>query len=176
MTSYDPEREWTFTSQGGHTRTVPLHLYWELDGDPITDDWIPAEITAAELWENWLDRYVNQPTRPRPTPCAVTIYWSVQGPGISETAPFQDWTGRGLRREPENFLSFYTWPTDPKTDERLQWTRLPVVDKLWRARRADKGGFIQEHTGWKPSPLQATVDIDQIAQAAGVKRPKLVQQ
>ncbi|MEU4439117.1 hypothetical protein [Micromonospora chalcea] len=175
MTSYDPDREWEFaTHRSSYNRTVPLDLYWELDGDPLTDDWTPDEITAAELWDRWIDRYINRPRRPRPTPYTVTIYWSVQGPGVSETAPFQDWTSRDLSRQPEDFLSFYTWPVDPKTGERLQWTRLPVVDKLWQP-HGTKGGFIQELTGWKPSPLQTTVNIDQIAQAAGVRRPKIAE-
>ncbi|MGC1211989.1 MAG: hypothetical protein WA890_12080 [Micromonospora sp.] len=176
MTTYHPDREWEFASlRSGHIRTVPLGLYWELDGDPFTGDWLPDEITATELWDRWLDRYINRPTNPRPSPYTVPIYWSVQGRGTSETAPFQDWASRDVPPPPSDFLTTYTWPIDPKTSQPLQWTRLPVADKLWRPGRGDRGGFIQELTGWKPSPLQATIDIDQLAQAARAKRPKLTE-
>lgn len=39
--------------------------------------------------------------------------------------------------------------SEAKTDNPLNWLGLPVVDKLWRSRRANEGGFIQEATGWK---------------------------
>jgi len=41
--------------------------------------------------------------------------------------------------------------------EPLDWLTLPVVDKLWNARRADKGGFIQVATQWKPAILEPYV-------------------
>jgi len=31
---------------------------------------------------------------------------------------------------------------------------LPIADMSWNDERADKGGFIQEATGWKPAILQ----------------------
>jgi hypothetical protein len=43
--------------------------------------------------------------------------------------------------------------------EEINWLRLPVVDKLWRADRGDPGGFIQEETGFKPSPFQSALDL-----------------
>jgi hypothetical protein len=39
----------------------------------------------------------------------------------------------------------------------MNWFMLPVVDKLWNSERFDKGGFIQEATGWKPSILQPCI-------------------
>jgi hypothetical protein len=43
------------------------------------------------------------------------------------------------------------------TGERLNLLTLPVVDKLWDHTHADKGGFIQSATGWKPSVLHPFV-------------------
>lgn len=172
MTTYSPDREWQFSYRpNGHTRTVPLELHWELENDPITDDYMLHEITAAELWDQWIKNYINLRDDARRHPHTVRILWSVHGPGTAEAAPFQTWDSRLYPGGNDDFLTYYTWPVDPKTGERLQWTRLPVVDKLWRPGRADKGGFVQEHTGWKPSPLQPTVNIDHIAQAAGTTRP-----
>ncbi|WP_328491313.1 hypothetical protein OHS59_44295 [Streptomyces sp. NBC_00414] len=34
----------------------------------------------------------------------------------------------------------------------LLWLRSTVLDRGWNNSTADKGGFIQEATGWKPSP------------------------
>ncbi|NER28870.1 MAG: hypothetical protein F6J89_14840 [Symploca sp. SIO1C4] len=56
-----------------------------------------------------------------------------------------------------DFLNYFTSPVHFKTGEPLNWLSLPVVDKLWNNQRADKGGFIQEATGWKPSILQPFV-------------------
>jgi hypothetical protein len=95
---------------------------------------------------------------------AARIHWSVQGDGTFEAAPFQH---QPLMAPPEDFLTYYSWPEHHRTGERLCWNRLPVVDKLWRPRRADKGGFFQEATGWKPSPLQPVVYVPQILAAAG---------
>ena len=68
----------------------------------------------------------------------------------------------------ENFLSFYGWPAHSATGEQLNWLTLPVLDKRWNAKRADKGGFIQEATGWKPSILQPFVYLPGLAKASGL--------
>ncbi|MBC2868546.1 hypothetical protein H1R13_27335 [Streptomyces mexicanus] len=60
-----------------------------------------------------------------------------------------------------------------ETGERVNWMRLPVMDRGWNGTTADKGGFIQEATGWKPSPLQPTMDFIQIGRAAGLYVPDL---
>ncbi|MFD7964254.1 hypothetical protein ACFV5J_25980 [Streptomyces zaomyceticus] len=67
---------------------------------------------------------------------------------------------------PEDFLTFYTWPVHAETRERINWVRVPVRDRLWHGSRADKGGFIQELTGWKPSPFEPLFHVDVIAGAA----------
>jgi hypothetical protein len=131
-------------------RSSELTLSWRLNGSSITDDYTAEDITAAELWSIWRERYGQEDQQP--------IYWNVHGDGISEFAPFVPHaTGS------ENFLTYYTWPVD---DEgiRLRWFDLSIEDKAWNREAIENGadfngGFIQEHTGWKPSALQLTVDL-----------------
>ncbi|WP_229919816.1 hypothetical protein [Streptomyces minutiscleroticus] len=73
----------------------------------------------------------------------------------------------------ENFLTHYRPSIDAATGEPINWLRLPVLDRGWNAATADKGGFIQEATGWKPAPLQPTMDVVQIGRAAGLYVPDL---
>lgn len=141
----------------GGSDTMPLRLYWELSGDPLTDNYTPDEISAEELWDLWIDRYA------KPT---MDIWWFVAGRGKFEAAPFHE--NRLIR---EDFLTYYTWPED-EDGRALQWTRLPVEDKLWTPGRSDKGGFIQSATGWKPSALQRAADVSLIARAAGLREPR----
>jgi hypothetical protein len=54
-----------------------------------------------------------------------------------------------------------------ETGARLNWLTLPVVDKGWNEAQNDKGGFIQEATGWKPSALQRTVNMPTLLSACG---------
>ena len=79
------------------------------------------------------------------------------GTELIEFAPFDP-----LRPDRKDFLTYFTSPVSATSGEPLNWLRLPVVDKLWRPGRGDKGGFIQEATGWKPSPLQPLIHIDQL--------------
>ncbi|MBD1906621.1 hypothetical protein NDI37_22515 [Funiculus sociatus GB2-A5] len=126
-----------------------LIAYWEVSFDPISDDYTPEEIDAYELLKKWLkqvqSKYPNG---------LVPIYWSVKSKehAIFEFMPFQFKHSAGMFRE--DFLTFFTWPVNSMTGERLNWLMLPVADKLWNSKRADKGGFIQEATGWKPAVLQ----------------------
>lgn len=162
---------WQFQARcSGYRKEEPLQLYWEVYCDAVTDDWAPEEIPAEELWRVWLTR------NPRDAhaeaffgPGAMHIWWFVEGPGIFETAPLQHQVA--LRYVTDDFLAHYTVPRHADTGELIQWTRLPVVDKLWRPGRGDKGGFIQEATGWRPSPLQPFVNVRQLAAAAGLFYP-----
>lgn len=184
---YPPGTEWTFTTRrGSFTQTVELVLYAEPNYSSITNDYLPEEISATELWRIWVDKAANSAHEQWPQlyrPGEVTILWTVTQPsftGIFEAAPHT----RPLppdpelvklfgRYEEENFLTHYTHPEHAETGERLNWLRLPVLDRGWNATTADKGGFIQEATGWKPSPLQPTMDVVQIGRAAGLYVPDL---
>ncbi len=137
-------------------RECLLELYWEVALDPISDDWTPDDISADDLLDRWA-REVRE--------CEnglVPIHWSIRGPGIHELAPYQFQHSRV--RGSKNFLTYFTWPEDPTTGEPLKWLELPVVDKLWDEQHCNKGGFIQQATGWKPSALQSHVFLDSLMQ------------
>lgn len=149
-------------------RTGDLTLYWEANGDPVSDDYYSDDTSARELWRIWRKRYpVDERAEERWGKGAVRISWFVGGE-VFEAAPhainLSDY-------DPETFLDTFTTPIDVTTGEPIQWTRLPVEDKLWNENRADKGGFIQEATGWKPSPLQPVFWPDQLAEACGLFIP-----
>ena len=144
-----------------------LALYWEVEGDSISDAYSPEEITAEELWCVWASGLKR--------PGKVRIHWFVCSPdtGVFELAPFsyRHYYKRFGELLKDDFLAFFTWPVNKKTGKQLNWLRLPVVDKLWKPGRADKGGFIYEATGWKPSPLQPFVDAVALARAARLGVP-----
>lgn len=146
-----------------------LALIWEASGDPVSDDYDVEETSARELWRIWRKLYpVDERAEERWGEGAVRISWFVAGE-VFEAAPhainLSDY-------DPETFLDSFTTPIDVATGEPIQWTRLPVEDKLWNAERNDKGGFIQEATGWKPSPLQPVFWPDQLAEACGLFIPE----
>lgn len=164
---------WTFRSRHGRERTTPLWLYWEVHGDPITDDYYIDEIDAVDLWREWLRRYpFDERSEALFGIGSFAISWFVEGDGTFESAPFQD-----HRVKPDSdFLTHYSVPRNAASGEVLQWSRLPVIDKIWRtsdlpAISATKGGFIQEATGWKPSPLQSYVDVYRLGRLAGLYLP-----
>lgn len=149
---------WTYRShRSGLERTTDLYLDWYVDGSAITDEWTPDEITASSLLSTWLKRY-GAP--------AVELYWSIAP--VHETAPFQPhipW------QDGRSFLTYFTWPRSAHTGERLNFNRLPVLDQAWNDGYADKGGFIQQATGWKPAPLQGELHVRAVLAAAGINVP-----
>lgn len=153
---YPADTAWSFRSRAsGHSFTTPLLLSWEVNGDPISDNFTPEEITASELWNRWFSQYGKSgPGK---------VYWFVTGRGVFEGAPFGVNNATG-----EDFLTHYSWPVHSVTEDRINFARLPVRDKLWGGKHCDKGGFIQQYTGWKPSPLQPLFDAEVIAKAAGL--------
>ena len=144
------ERIWhTRSLQYGAEKELPLVGHWEVSLAPMSDNYTPTEITAEQLFDRW----VGDVTKEYPNGL-VPILWyvnSLNGNFKIEFMPFQ------FNDQEENFLTFYEWPTDPATGEPLNWLTLPVVDLHWNAKHSDKGGFIQEATGWKPSVLQPFV-------------------
>jgi hypothetical protein len=138
--------------RGGDAFEAALVAYWEVSMDPISDDYTPREISAADLFDRWA-----RTVTPKFPNGLIPVYWSVQAPdaGICEVLPFQfDHCSPPLG---EDFLTYFNWPVDARSGDPLNWLELPVVDKLWNARRAEKGGFIQQATGWKPSIFQSYV-------------------
>lgn len=179
---YPASTRWTYRSRRNpvYGPTTTLGLTYELNGSALSDDYDPAETSAADLWDLYVDRYGEGRPEWGYAPGVVHIFWYVSGhtgagaDGPFEEAPFQRyppdslWDGGHVS---EHFLTSFTWPRHAETEERLNFARLAVVDKAWNSIRADKGGFVQELTGWKPSPLQPTVDLRQLAAAAGLSRP-----
>jgi hypothetical protein len=171
---YPAGTQWTWTSpRSSHTWTEELVLYAEPDGSSMSDDYLPEETSAEELWRMWVDRQAVTYHERYPDEYRlgeVPIFWTVTLPtfsGVFEAAPYSP------NALSEDFLTHYTHPVDADTGEPLSFLRLPVLDRGWNKTAADKGGFIQEATGWKPSPLQPTMDFLVVGQAAGVYVPKL---
>ncbi len=175
---YSDTARWTFRSRrSSHERTVRLGLYWEPDGSAMSDDYLPEDEDAAQLWRMWVKRYGKRYNQNDPAvyaPWHVPVYWSITsvgpGGGTFESAPHQTLPSKYLLGE--DFLTHFTHPIHEKTGEPVNWLRLPVLDRGWNSKQADKGGFIQEATGWKPSPLQPFMDVQQVARAAGVYLPQ----
>ncbi|MCL5076304.1 MAG: hypothetical protein M1136_11795 [Chloroflexi bacterium] len=134
--------------------------YWEVSLDPISDDYTPQEIGARDLFLEWEKR-----VREKYANGLIPIFWFVQckEQAVFEGMPFQFEHIPGSFRK--DFLTFFTWPVNSETGESLNWLMLPVIDKLWNSRRANKGGFIQQATGWKPTILQPYVYLPALASA-----------
>lgn len=174
---YPAGTEWTFQNhRSGQTNTEELVYLWEPEACWITDDYLVHEISSRELWSAWVKVVVDHLAERHPTQYRtgdVHIAWYIRtanGSGIFEGAPHRDYTphARALDPNPESFLTFFTDPVHSVTGEPLNWLRLPVLDKGWNGRQSDKGGFIQEVLGWKPAPLQPTMNVLQLARAAGL--------
>lgn len=148
-----------FSSLGnGYTHTTPLALSYEIRGTSMSDDYLPSEKNAVELLREWIEHcYPDEHAEQRYGPGMVSIYWGVMGiaeAGIGEVAPFQAHDqGAG------DFLTSFTWPVDVDTGEKINWMTMPVSDRAWISDEADKGGFIQQATGWKPAPLQSALHL-----------------
>lgn len=151
-------------------RIGELSLLWHVYNDALSDNYDSNEIDASDLWRIWREKNaIDEQAEARWGEGAMRISWLVSGDAAYEGAPFAvDVSGYAS----ETFLDHFTTPIEVATGEPIQWTRLPVEDKLWNAERNDKGGFIQEATGWKPSPLQPVFWPDQLAEACGLFIPE----
>lgn len=151
--TYESDIRWRYTALGsGHEKVGALGLGWEVEGDPISDPYLPEDISALELLEHWLSwLWERKPFDEDLGVPHVPIRWFVRGidSGTLEGAP----PIMPLDRR-DNFLTFYSHPENEQTGEPVNWLRLPVQEKLWGTDRADKGGFLQEATGFKPSAFQ----------------------
>jgi hypothetical protein len=150
---------WTYRLRNGEgpVFTTSLELVWELPGDPLSGGFVLDEIDAVDLLRKWLGQCCPDTSGAAMFgPGMMRISWFVEGPEAShfEPAPFTV-----APSSDEHFLTTYSWPKHAETGQPLNWLTLPVRDKRWHQRQADKGGFIQEATGWKPSPLQPVVHL-----------------
>lgn len=151
----DRKTAWKFCNrQTGEETLGELEAVWEVSLDPISDDYTPSEIDSHDLFNLWVEQVETKHPEG-----LIPIFWfvHVKGKSIStfEWMPFQFEHLPDIPQE--TFLSFFTQPVHPETSQPLNWLTLSAIDKLWNAHRSDKGGFIQEATGWKPSVLQPYV-------------------
>jgi predicted GIY-YIG superfamily endonuclease len=143
-----------FRDSSGYLKRKPLILSYELSGDPITDDYLPNEISANELLHMWLRKYGKDLQKP------MRVWWFVCSSAIREFAMAYD------QPDTPHFGRYYSNLMDADTRQPLGLHELPVIDKRWDHIRGDKGGFISAATGWKPRPLQGWVrPADLLAQA-----------
>lgn len=151
------DNAWNFQSKFDNSRYegVPLYLEWDVvDAWYFSDNNLPEGISAGELFRRWAGGHRDQ--------MALPLNWIVtsEASAVAERAPF-------LGHE-EDFLTHYTHPWADQ-DTPLRFTQLPIKDQTWRARESrGKAGFIQEFTGWKPSPLQSVMDLRVILLACGI--------
>lgn len=170
---YPLDTQWTFqTKQWGQARTTNLVLVYEFDGSSTSDNYTPDEITAYQLWSEWVSTYRDHYHRDYPNhyrPGEIHIFWYVTTLNecdVFEAAPCQVLPPDPVFQQSEDFLTHFTWPYIAETGERLNWLRLPVLDRRWTSEWGDKGGFIQQVTGWKPAALQPRADLNQLIQAS----------
>lgn len=142
--------------QSGAETEAELRAVYEVYLDPMSDDFTPAEINAQDLFDRWVAK-----VRKKHSNGLVPISWYVEFDGGLEVMPFQ-FEHHALV---ENFLTHYAWPVDASSGHLLNWLMLPVMDKHWNAKSANKGGFIQEATGWKPSIFQPFVYLPSLTDA-----------
>ena len=148
-----------FKGRSGREIVTPLHLYYEVDGTSISDDYLPSEISAKELsleWLLWLRRHEDIPIH------AVPVYWYVSGPGIFESASPHNYS---QRERNEWFGDFFTQPYAVKDGRPIRIPELPVHRARWTETQGDKGGFLTELMNWTPLPLQRTFDASLVSLA-----------
>jgi len=153
---------WKFENKKhGNTFTVEQFVaHWEVSLDPISDDYTPDEISAYDLFYEWVEQIKKEKKEYQNG--LIPIHWSIDIRDMRPFAamPFQyDFYNNGRGKDMLDFLTIFSWPINITTNEPLNWFKIPVIDKSWRVDKADTGGFIQEATGWKPSILQPYIHL-----------------
>jgi hypothetical protein len=157
---------WTFLNRKSKQELeAEIKAHWEVSLDPISDDYTPDEISARDLLRQWVKKV--QAKHPNNL---IPIFWFVRFIGKNGSGSGFEWMPTQYdhlgRTHDENFLTFFTYPVSSLTGERLNWFMLPVVDKLWNSHHANKGGFVQQATGWKPSILQPYIYLPTLIAAS----------
>ncbi|MCW2890418.1 MAG: hypothetical protein JWL58_7280 [Streptosporangiaceae bacterium] len=58
--TYPADTAWKFQAlRTDYVQTTPLWLAWELRGSPISDHYVPDDITGRELWDKYLAKYAD---------------------------------------------------------------------------------------------------------------------
>lgn len=164
---------YSFVDRRGNTRTGDLQLVYEVNLEPIGDDFDARRHSAKRAFAAWRKEVLQQkrygalcryPER------VIPIAWYVDGAGAFECAsPTNYWW---FLDRCEWFGDFYSQPIDLQTNRPISDLRsVPIEQKTWKPKRQSRGGFITMATGgWKPFPLQRWVDLDyltsRVAEAA----------
>ena len=144
---------YTVTSRTGRVHFGEFRLVYEVDLDPISDDYYWDDVDPKQLFREWFKK-VDRKHGGKYRGGIVPIYWFVEGPGVFEFAQREQ---HGLISPRDGFLSYYGKPVTP-SGRVVEVHDLPVIRKRWDAGQADKGGFLPVATGWEPHPMQADVD------------------
>lgn len=151
--------EYEFTHKlDGHTRRGYLYAGYEIRYEALSDDYDSAETPAWVVYDRWRDW---ARTREEHYPLGVRINWYVAGCATFDDHPtahdhFPDSDGS------------YKWTHYFHAPKRIDgkpfnWSDLPIEVKRWHPGfSCTKGGFIEEHTGFRPSPLQPFVTLEQL--------------
>ncbi|MFI5534525.1 hypothetical protein ACIA8O_38920 [Kitasatospora sp. NPDC051853] len=175
---YPAGTTWLFNAvRNNYPNAEELVLRWEAHNERSFRDHAPLDVDALALWHQWTDDvadYLHSEDPLRYRPGDVHITWTISTPsgnGIAEYAPHHELSPfLKTLPDPEDFLTHYTHPVHAETGERLNWLRLPVIDRRWNAGGRHSGhGFIQDAIGWKPGPLQPVMNVHQLAAAAGLQ-------
>lgn len=134
---------------------VPLRLDWWVEGAEGLVSNAEPDAPSDDLFLRWAQGKDER---------VLPIRWAIASPaaGLYENAPFCG--------TDQDFLDHYSLPTHAVTGARLRFTQLPVLDQSWERKTAGTCGFIQDATGWKPSPLQQSMDVGVILQSCGIGR------
>lgn len=155
-----PEQRWSLRNRDrvAEPRDTTLWLEYEVAGTyNMGADW--SDETADELLREYLRTYSPSDREIQLPAGYVHITWSVQGDQAGpELAPFQR-SHYPDRPDRENFLTFFEWPRNVHTDERLDFNTLPVRRLQWNETHHDPGGFVSEATGWHPAPMQPCLHL-----------------
>lgn len=125
----------------------------------VFQDYAPEEISADDLFRMWVGMVRS---RPEHKSGFVDIWWSVCFSDQVELAPFMG----HLCECPTIYDYWHQCGGEP-----FNWMTCPVADTKWNnhRRKTRYTGFIQEVTGWKPSPLQSSVYLPALIHAAESK-------
>jgi len=156
---YGPNATWVFRDPVGHQvlQNQRIWLEWDVeDGAFYAQNWVPAEISALELFERWRREVVGGSG-------AAALFWTVcaeSGWGRRRDIARYPFAVQHHLVAGRSFGELFTVPVSEQTGETIRWERVSVADKRWRAGRVDSSGFVQEALGWSPHPLQPVFDFE----------------